>query len=72
MGNPLCYRDASTADTPEEVFARIDEAAHYAETGIQVMPINTMFQLYAGKKRMRLGCAKPAICCSCPICLPII
>ena len=50
MGNPLCYRDASTADTPEEVFARIDEAAHYAETGIQVMPINTMFQLYARKK----------------------
>ena len=50
MGNPLCYRDASTADTPAEVFARIDEAAHYAETGIQVMPINTMFQLYARKK----------------------
>lgn len=50
MGNPLCYRDASTAGTPEEVFARIDAAAHYAEAGIQVMPINTMFQLYARKR----------------------
>ena len=50
MGNPVCYRDAFTEHVPEEVFGRIDVAAHYAETGIQVMPINTMFQLYALKK----------------------
>ena len=50
MGNPLCYRDACTTHIPDEVFARRDIAAHYAEAGIQVMPINTMFQLVARQK----------------------
>lgn len=50
MGNPLCYRDSSTANTPQEVFERIDISSHYAEVGMQVMPINTMFQLYAQMK----------------------
>ncbi len=50
MGNPICYRDASTANLPDELFGRIDLSAHYARTGIQVMPINTMFQLYARKR----------------------
>lgn len=30
--------------------SKIDQAAHYAETGIQVMPINTLFQLYSMKQ----------------------
>ena len=30
---------------PEAVFRRLDLSAHYAEAGIQVMPINTLFQL---------------------------
>ena len=50
MGNPICYRDAFTERMPEEVFDRMDVSAYYAETGIQVMSINTMFQLYALKK----------------------
>ena len=50
MGNPICYRDAFTENVPEEVFGKTDVSAYYAETGIQVMPINTMFQLYALKK----------------------
>ena len=50
MGNPLCYRDSSTANTPQEVFERIDISSHYAEAGMQVMPINTMFQLYVQMK----------------------
>lgn len=45
MGNPLCYRDESTTGMPEAVFRRLDLSAHYAEAGIQVMPINTLFQL---------------------------
>ena len=45
MGNPLCYRDESTTGMPEAVFSRLDLSAHYAEAGIQVMPINTLFQL---------------------------
>lgn len=49
LGNPVCYRDQRTDGMPEEVFRRIDERAHYACTGIQVMPINTLFQLYSMK-----------------------
>ena len=47
MGNPICYRDGFTEGMPDEVFRHMDLAAHYAEVDIQVMPINTMFQLYA-------------------------
>ncbi len=50
MGNPICYRDESTYGLPEELFSRMDPTTHYEETGIQVMPINTMFQLLARKK----------------------
>lgn len=50
LGNPVCYRDQRTDGMPEEVFHRIDECAHYACTGVQVMPINTLFQLYSMKK----------------------
>lgn len=35
---------------PAEVFKCMDEHRHYAETGIQVMPINTLFQLYSMKQ----------------------
>ena len=31
----------------------MDEHRHYAETGIQVMPINTLFQLYSMKQKSR-------------------
>ena len=48
VGNPVCYRDARTDGLPEKVFAgTLDRTAHYAVTGIQVMPINTLFQLHA-------------------------
>ena len=48
IGNPVCYRDARTDGLPEKVFGgMLDCTAHYAVTGIQVMPINTLFQLCA-------------------------
>ena len=47
LGNPVCYRDARTKGLPAEIFKNIDVAAHYAEAGIQIMDINTMFQLYS-------------------------
>ena len=50
LGNPVCYRDARTEGMPAEVFKCMDEHRHYAETGIQVMPINTLFQLYSMKQ----------------------
>ena len=47
LGNPVCYRDARTKGVPSEVFKTIDIQHHYAETGIQIMEINTIFQLYS-------------------------
>jgi rhamnulokinase len=42
-----CYRDARTASGVEKVKAKIEPSAIYAETGIQLLPINTIFQLAA-------------------------
>lgn len=50
IGNPVCYRDDRTEGMPEEVFSFISPSEHYKETGIQVMNINTLFQLYSMKK----------------------
>lgn len=50
LGNPICYRDARTDGMPAEVFKILDEQKHYAATGIQVMAINTLFQLHSMKR----------------------
>lgn len=50
IGNPVCYRDASTEGLPEEIFSSSDIAGYYAVAGVQPMPINTMFRLYAAMK----------------------
>lgn len=50
LGNPVCYRDARTDGMPAQVFRHLDEQQHYAATGIQVMAINTLFQLYSMKQ----------------------
>ena len=47
LGNPVCYRDARTDGMPAKAFQILDIQKHYACTGIQVMPINTLFQLYS-------------------------
>lgn len=49
MENPRCYRDEANIPMPEMVFKQIDLKAHYAMAGIQVLPINTMFQLAVRK-----------------------
>lgn len=49
LSNPVCYRDCRTDGMPERFFQQVDAAAHYACTGTQVMPINTLFQLYSLK-----------------------
>lgn len=49
-GNPVCYRDSRTEGMPEQVFAQTDRKRHYEVTGIQVMAINTLFQLFAMKQ----------------------
>ena len=50
VGNPVCYRDQRTDGMPDKVFSQIDRQRHYEVTGIQVMAINTLFQLFAMKQ----------------------
>lgn len=50
LGNPICYRDPFTNGLPEELFAGDSASKHYATAGIQIMPINTIYQLYGLKK----------------------
>jgi rhamnulokinase len=45
VGNPVHYRDERTKGAMERVFALIPRQELYARTGIQLMSINTVFQL---------------------------
>lgn len=48
LGLPFHYRDGRTSpDVVERTFARASREEQYAATGIQTMPINTVFQLVA-------------------------
>lgn len=47
LANPVHYRDGRTDGVPERVFERVPRDEVYATTGIQVMPINTLYQLAA-------------------------
>lgn len=49
LGNPVCYRDERTNGVPDQVFQYIDPKTYYSITGTQIMPINTIFQLYSLK-----------------------
>jgi rhamnulokinase len=50
LGNPYHYRDPHTRDLMEEVDQLLPRKELFAHTGIQFMPINTLYQLYALKK----------------------
>lgn len=60
LGLPYHYRDARTDHAPEAVDRLIERRALYAETGIQTMPLNTLYQLYAQRQRQPelLACAR--------------
>jgi rhamnulokinase len=45
--DPVCYRDRRTEGVMNKVFGRIDRGEIYDRTGIQFLPINTLFQLTA-------------------------
>ena len=45
IGNPVCYRDSRTEGMMDAVFARVPQAEVFAQTGIQFMPINTLYQM---------------------------
>ena len=50
LGNPFHYRDRRTTATVDAVHRRIDAADLYAQSGIQHMPINTVFQVAAERE----------------------
>src|SRR5262252_4811993 len=47
LENPYHYRDRRTEGVMEEVFQRVPREEIYRATGIQFMPINTLYQLFA-------------------------
>ena len=47
LGLPFCYRDHRNAGAMEEYFKLVPRQALYEATGIQFMPFNTLFQVYA-------------------------
>ena len=47
IGLPFAYRDARTQGIMEQFFERMPRHQVYEKTGIQFLPFNTLFQLYA-------------------------
>ncbi len=47
LGQPFQYRDHRTNGMMEQVFAQIPSDVLYRRTGIQFLPFNTLYQLYA-------------------------
>ena len=45
IGNPVNYRDARTNGMQEKVFEKVPRDEVFAQTGIQFMPINTLYQM---------------------------
>ena len=50
LHNPYHYRDQRTRGVMDEVFRIVSREEVYATTGIQFMPINTLYQLIAAKR----------------------
>lgn len=50
LQNPYHYRDRRTENTLEEVLRKVPKEEIYSVTGIQFMPINTLYQLYAAQR----------------------
>jgi rhamnulokinase len=47
LGLPFCYRDHRNAGAMEDYFKLVPRPDLYEATGIQFMPFNTLFQVYA-------------------------
>lgn len=45
LGNPVCYRDKRTDGVMDRVFETVSREQIFERTGIQFMPINTLYQL---------------------------
>ncbi|MBP86577.1 MAG: rhamnulokinase [Planctomycetaceae bacterium] len=51
LGNPYCYRDPRTNDMMEKAFGAVSREEIFAETGLQFMQFNTLYQLLAMKEQ---------------------
>jgi rhamnulokinase len=50
LQNPYHYRDRRTEGVMEQVFQKVAREEIYRTTGIQFMPINTLYQLFAARR----------------------
>ncbi|MFC4306523.1 rhamnulokinase [Cohnella boryungensis] len=50
VGNPYHYRDRHTEGAMDSLFAQIPPSVIFARTGIQFLPFNTIYQLFALKQ----------------------
>lgn len=50
LENPYHYRDRRTENVMEEVLSKVGREEIYQATGIQFMPINTLYQLFAARR----------------------
>src|ERR1700685_313612 len=50
LENPYHYRDRRTQGVMERVFEKVAREEIYQATGIQFMPINTLYQLFAARR----------------------
>jgi len=51
LENPYHYRDRRTEGIMEEVIEKVGKEEIYQATGIQFMPINTLYQLFAARRQ---------------------
>ncbi len=51
LGHPFHYRDVRTEGMPERAFRQVPRAEIFAQTGLQFLPFNTLFQLLAAARR---------------------
>jgi rhamnulokinase len=58
LGNPVHYRDPRTDGVVEQVLRKVSAARLYASTGLQLLPFNTLFQLYASRDSAQLEAAR--------------
>jgi rhamnulokinase len=50
VANPYCYRDERTTESEKQVYAKVSEDSLYRLTGIQLLRLNTLFQLHADSR----------------------
>ena len=57
LGNPVHYRDGRTDGVLAKVLADVPAADLYGQTGLQLLPFNTVFQLVAAARDAQLAAA---------------